>query len=89
MHKFFLLNIDLFLVTILTVVIIYCRYFHRKVKIRSDYITTRSQEIKDQYTSFKRKAEWVYSHVFFPIVMMFNYVLFFTTISSEQPTTAK
>jgi hypothetical protein len=43
MNKFFLLNIDLFLLTILIVALINLKYFHRKMKIRSEYIRTKVQ----------------------------------------------
>jgi hypothetical protein len=80
LHKYFLLNVNFSLFPLLLIVIVYGLSLIRKYNERNKFIQEREQTQKDRYTIFRRSAQSIYDHWFFPCINMLNLIGFFNTV---------
>ena len=82
------MNVNLPLTLLVIVLAFYAIALVKKFKIRNAAITTKEQSLKDQYTKLRRSAQWVYDHLVFPVVNIFNMAAFFCTFLYLQSLSA-
>ncbi len=82
--KFFIVNVNFSLILPFIGIIIFIVYMVKKYQIRNKYLATKDQADKDVYTVRRRNAQWVYDHILFPWINIFNMITFFCTIMYLQ-----
>ena len=92
LFKYFFLNVNWSLISLIIVLVFYAIVFARKCYQRNKYIRNRNLENKDRYIMLRRTCQWVYDHFTFPYVMLFSFIVFFCTILSlksvDKPTSS-
>ena len=78
--KFYTLNVNLSLAFPILGLLYFAITFIRKVYKRNQYLKSRDQSEKDEYTILRRSSQSAYDHFVFPLINLFNFAAFFCTI---------
>lgn len=78
--KFFSCNVNFSLVTALLALIVFSVALIKKYRKRNQYLETKEQYLKDEYTKLRRSCQWVYDHFVFPLLIIFSMIIVFCTL---------
>lgn len=78
--RYFTFNVNLSLIVPALTILAFVVTMVRKNHIRRQYMRSYEQSVKDRYTILRRSCQWVYDHLVFPSVNLFNMLVVFSAV---------